>query len=617
MRYVSNHLTKHHLLHAPHKWFLAFLISPIHALEVHYQKKYHLRFAHARKLFLFDMLLLASIFIIGGIGLFWHWYDPTVQKNVAISIKINGHEQSELNRVQSGEHLFFSVTYKNNSEVVLVDPIMHINFPVGFILFNVNGKNFVTNTHSISVPNIEPKTEGEIIFAGQFFGEPNHNYPTGIELVYRQKNRNIFEVVTTGVIATLRDSTLIGSLSAPATIFENSSWKSELVIKNNNHHDLENIVIPVESNKYTSYKIDSTTAGKIDREKWYIPHLNANESATTTLTITASVPKNIDTISLELTPSIIINGTIFNQNKIAAKSAVAHPNIEISGQWSVNTASPGDIAQIIIRLKNTGSVDLKNLNLSIPLPSALVSIAAARQKNNFSSQGSNLIISQKKFPELNFLARGTAIQIPIIIPISLHPSGATNLNLVLNPKITAEVVGITQLFETNAQLNPLAIGTSLNINASAHYYSAEGDQIGRGHLPPVVGKETKYWALLEIQNGTSAVSGLKLTATLPSGVNWTGKTSVNQGREPIYSPENRTVSWEISHLSAHESAQVNFELAIMPTPSERGTILPLLANVHISGWDTFINKTVIGFGSNIDTSLPDDAIARKKGVLVQ
>ena len=55
MKFFEEHLTIHHFFHAPHKWFLALLISPIHAAEMHYKRNYHLRFAHARKLFLFDI----------------------------------------------------------------------------------------------------------------------------------------------------------------------------------------------------------------------------------------------------------------------------------------------------------------------------------------------------------------------------------------------------------------------------------------------------------------------------------------------------------------------------------------------------------------------------------
>ena len=604
MKYVVHHLNTHHLLHAPHKWFLAALISPIHALELHYQKKYHLQFAHARKLFLFDMILLASIFVIGSAGLFWYLYDPTVQSEVTVTIKPVSLDSTDTGRVPSGEQLLFSLTYKNDSQVELIEPVFHLNLPPGLLLNNVTGGTYTTSTRSIVVSSIKPKTTGELILAGQFFGEPNKEYRAGVELVYRQNRHDNFEAVSDSILTTLRGSTLIGTVTAPTTIFANDHWESELTIKNNSKTDLENIVVPLVSNDAVSYKPKQVTLGKIDQNSWYIPRLSIGQSATTLISATAHASKSMADLEVGFTPNVIINGNTFNQQKIQTTAIIVRPSIEISGQWTEQKASPGDTAMMIITIKNSGVISLKNIVVSIPLPGGIVG------KNN-------IIITPKNIPALDSLSAGASVEIPLSVPIIKHPNGSTDLKLMLNPKVTAAVPGMKQLFETKVELTPLSIGTSLIVNTNARYYSLEGDQIGRGSLPPRVGKETKYWALLEIKNGTSAVSGVKLTAALPADVVWTGKTSVSEGRQPIYSSANRTVTWEVNNLSAHESAQVNFELALTPRPEQQGTTPLLLTNVKISAFDTFIAKNVSDFGVNLDSSLPSDVIAREKGVKVQ
>lgn len=604
MKYVSENLTKHHLLHAPHKWFLAALISPIHALEIHYQKRYHLQFAHARKLFLFDMVLLASIFVIGGAGLFWYLYDPTIQNQVTITIKPAPIDTAEISRVPSGGQLLFSLSYKNNSQVELIEPVVHINLPPGVIINQVTGGSYTTSTHSIKIPDIKPKIDGQITLEGQFFGEPNREYQAGVELVYRQDHHDNFEIVFDSILTTLRGSTLTGSITAPTTIFANSQWDGELTIKNNSKTDLENIVVPIVSTDNADYKPGRTTLGKIDNNSWYIPRLATDQIANLLISTTAHVPKNNNALNLEFTPSLIINGNTFNQEKIQTTITVVHPTVEISGQWTEPKASPGDKANLKITLKNSGTIDLKNVAVSIPLPGGIVAM-------------NSINITAKNVPALSLLSSGSSVEIPISIPIVKHPTGSTDLKLILNPKITGTVPGMNQLFETKNELTPLLIGTSLILNTEARYYSPEGDQIGRGPLPPRVGKETKYWALLEVKNGTSAIDSVILTTTLSPDINWTGKTSVSQGREPIYSANDRTVTWNVANLSAYESAHINFELAITPTANEINTTPLLLKNVKVSAWDTFINKTATSFGANIDTSLPSDLLAQKKGVIVQ
>src|SRR3989338_10602091 len=88
MHFFETHFTRDTLFHKPHKWFLALLVSPIHAAELYYKKRYHLNFVHARKLFAFDMALLAGIIALVGTVIFLFAYDPTVTKDVSLAVAI-------------------------------------------------------------------------------------------------------------------------------------------------------------------------------------------------------------------------------------------------------------------------------------------------------------------------------------------------------------------------------------------------------------------------------------------------------------------------------------------------------------------------------------------------
>ena len=147
---------------------------------------------------------------------------------------------------------------------------------------------------------------------------------------------------------------------------------------------------------------------------------------------------------------------------------------------------------------------LKNVKLSIPFPVGIINQTVAKEKNTF--------------PILATLGKGESKEFALTIPLTQYPTGPTNLSLLISPKITATIPGITEEYTTKTDLTPVSIGTSLRIFPDAHYYSLEGDQIGRGPLPPVVGKETKYWALITVQNGTSEVGSVVVTAQLPANV---------------------------------------------------------------------------------------------------
>ena len=149
------------------------------------------------------------------------------------------------------------------------------------------------------------------------------------------------------------------------------------------------------------------------------------------------------------------------------------------------------------------------------------------------------------------------------------------------------------------------------------YYTDEGDQLGRGSLPPKVGKETKYWVLLNISNTTSKFEKIELSAQLPNYVSWTGKTSVSHGRDVSYNESSHKITWSTPYLSPYERAGVYVELAITPAGAQLGTTPVILQNITISGYDSYIDKKLSKKIDNLDISLEFDEIGRSKSFIVE
>lgn len=609
MQFVANHLTKHHLVHAPHRWFLAFLLSPIHALEVHYQRRYHLQFDHARKLFIFDMLLLSSIFIIGGIAASLHWYDPTVTKQVDLAIEANS--QTAEARVRSGELITLKISYQNNSPEVLADSSVHLKLPPGFIL-RAAPATFVTSTNSITINELKPRDSGELIFTGQFWGEPGKNFPATADLVYRQQKTNRYEIKTAGILTTPADSVLQLTAIFPETIYATGSWEIPVTIKNTSAETINEVYIPFPSVPGLLFSWKETGVVK---KPLYFQSLAANETALGTLRVTSKLATNVTQIKLPIIPQIKINNIFFNQKTTESNISVLHPGLQITSNWSTDTAQPGEQTKLTLQIKNTGGTDFTDLNLIIPLPRNLINNSATAKANGALLKGNTLYLSSREFPTLKSLTRNQVHEIPLSITIANQPSGSSEFSLPLS--VTATIPNHSEKFAVTANTPTIKLGTFIALTAEAHYYSPEGDQIGRGPLPPKVGKETKYWALLALTNGTSDVSTVIVSATLAPGVTWTGKTSVTRGREPVYNPTTRTLTWASSVVPANETVSIDFELGISPTEAQRGTIPQLLTAIRATALDPKTNKTLSANAGSLNASLPTDTIGKQKGVRVE
>ena len=609
MKFVSTHFTKHHLLHAPHRWFLAFLLSPIHALEVHYQRRYHLQFSHARKLFIFDMLLLSSILVIGSAAIYWYWYDPTVTKQINLSISASA--LGENNRVKSGELITLKIAYQNNSNRLLEDVNIKVNVPAGFLIHSTP-PNFVTTTQSIIVANMKPHEGGELLFTGQFFGEPKKDFPANVELIYHQTKNKNFEVKTAGILTTPADSVLTLTATLPTTIYSSGNWEAPIILKNTGSESLSNIFIPLPTVPGLNF---SWSKNDLVKESLLIPILNSHETVTNTLYFSSKLSSNVSELALNIIPQIKVNKQYFNQSSYDTKLLVLNPNLKIYSEWGQAVAEPGEKIPLNLKIANIGNTDLNNLNLIIPLPANLINVTATALANKAIVRGSTLYLSTREFSNLNLISKQETRTIPLFIVISKQPSGGNELSLPITT--TAIIPNNTEKFETKINTPVIKLSTFIILTAEAHYYSPEGDQIGRGPLPPKVGKETKYWASLSLTNGPVTASGATISAGLAPGAVWTGKTSVTRGREPVYNSATRTITWTNTTISANETVNLDFELSITPTETQRGKIPLLLTNLRSSATDSLTTKNISAGASSLDASLRTDNLAQEKGVRVQ
>jgi hypothetical protein len=155
------------------------------------------------------------------------------------------------------------------------------------------------------------------------------------------------------------------------------------------------------------------------------------------------------------------------------------------------------------------------------------------------------------------------------------------------------------------------MGTKIYVSGELRYFTDDGDQLGRGPLPPVVGKETKYWAIINIKNTSSEVAPIEFRARLTSKAIWTGKTSVSIGKEVRYDEKTRIVSWSAPKLSAHETAGIYLEIGYIPeTAAEKNIVL--LEQIAASGTDQFIGNNVLGEAKPLNNSLFSDTWAKRK-----
>ena len=158
----------------------------------------------------------------------------------------------------------------------------------------------------------------------------------------------------------------------------------------------------------------------------------------------------------------------------------------------------------------------------------------------------------------------------------------------------------------------------MTLDAAVRYFAFGGEQLGRGPLPPRVGKETRYWVFLKLTNTTNLVQDGLLALRLAPGVLGTGQISA---KEPLsYDETTGTVLWRLGTLEpwtgyslpADEAA---FEITFNPAASQSGRVAPLVLDPFFTGRDSKTGEMVKVLTEPLTTNLTLDAIAAGRGVI--
>lgn len=117
-----------------------------------------------------------------------------------------------------------------------------------------------------------------------------------------------------------------------------------------------------------------------------------------------------------------------------------------------------------------------------------------------------------------------------------------------------------------------------------------------GPLPPRAENETTYTILWSVMNSSNQISDVKVSASVPSYIEWLGVTSPSN-EEITFNPIGGLVTWNLGEVSPGTGTvipqrEIAFQIKLIPSITQIGTS-PVLVNTQtISGFDRFVEKTI-------------------------
>lgn len=267
--------------------------------------------------------------------------------------------------------------------------------------------------------------------------------------------------------------------------------------------------------------------------------------------------------------------------------------------------APGDDVPFVIEYANEGAKTFDALIFSLPLDPALVAAPDGRLDWH---------LEETLPPGASGSLRGT-------LKIRERPERTmTNARLVLQPRVLfirygEERFGLREGGVVTSAPLEAKIDGAVSLETVARYFTAEGDQIGRGPLPPRVGRQTTYWISMAARTTSSPIRDGRLAVTLAPGAAWTGRAAPSIGGiEPYLDSAGRLV-WDLPEAEAWGGyvsplAGLTFEVALVPTAAQAGFEARLVENAAFEATDAWTGSLLKDASGPLTTALPADVFIR-------
>ncbi len=179
-------------------------------------------------------------------------------------------------------------------------------------------------------------------------------------------------------------------------------------------------------------------------------------------------------------------------------------------------------------------------------------------------------------------------------------------------KVETEYIIKDQLVKKSFIIQSPVVESRLDVRAIMLYTGDNGDKLGLGPIPPIIGLPTNYWLFFELTNFGN-VKDVIVTGRLPLGVNLTDRYSLLDG-DFSYDSDNRLIIWKLDEVKdGEEGLRLGVELQFIPKESQISLSPNLIEKIEYFAKDSFSGRSLSGAIGSINTNLPDDKFNKNLG----
>ncbi|KKP54246.1 MAG: hypothetical protein UR46_C0027G0004 [Parcubacteria group bacterium GW2011_GWA1_33_6] len=520
---------------------------------------------------------------------FWYYRDRIFSKEI-LKLEILGQEQAKM-----GEEIEYTVKYKNNGNFVLENPKLTFELPDNSL--TEDDKTRLTQ----NLKDIYPGGEDFVKFKARLLGKEGDLKVARAWLSYTPKNLSARYESDTTFTTKIDVVPITLTLDLSSKIEKGKEFSYVINYFSNVDYPLENLSIKIDPADGFNFK--SSIPSSLDNTEWKLDTLLKSQGGR--INISGVILGNQqNNLKLSVKLGMWRAGSFIIIKETTQEVEIIQPLLFISQQvngFSDYVASPGESLRYEVFLRNLGTTPIENLFVTYRLDNNAFDISTLSSQNGQVRPNDNLIIfDYKQLPLLKKLNSKQEVKLEFTGKLKdnwfVSPSDQNNAQI----KNKVEVLDISEEFLTK-------VNSKIGLSQKA-YYSTQNGIENSGPIPPTVDSITTYTMVWQATNYFNDVKNIKVKAILPANVSLSDNIfPEDQASNFSFDSASREIVWVAGSLASGSSASLSFQIAIVPSSFQKGTIADLIGQASIFAEDQFTGAVTKSSALGLDTSLPDDS----------
>ncbi len=264
----------------------------------------------------------------------------------------------------------------------------------------------------------------------------------------------------------------------------------------------------------------------------------------------------------------------------------------------------GQTLRFRIYYQNNTQIALKNLIVKTKVDSNLFDYKTLKTDGEFDSRKKEIIWLAALKESLETLSPGQQdfVEFEISLKKEFIPKNENDFNKTI--KIESEISTLTVPYYLQAKKlisrskMSFKLQTKIELICKALFYDAPSKILNQGPFPPKVGKTTNFTIHWEAKNYFNDLENVEIRTFLPENITYTGVFKTNTSFEPVYNERTKELIWRLDKVEKgsgiiEEKPYLIFQVALVPSPTQKGKFVNLEDEVTFSAVDSFTLNEVL------------------------